>query len=305
VVFGVLLAWGARVALPSAGSPSPRQRALVVRPVLRGVVVDGLRRSFETLDAALAAAPDGATITLVSGRTFRTGPLDLRGKALTVRAAHGVRPCLEPAPGHSWEALLTGDRDLRLDGLDLCAPPEGEGRPLVCVEGGVLRLRDCRLRSPHRAPLVVLRRGAAAYLRDCRLDAEAVAVSAEVGGRPCRLELKKCSLRVGADSGVALSLWSGEEEEAVGVEVELADNACSCGRVLALRAVPGPVRVRAAGNELNFREALISYDGYRDPAAARRGTSWQEGGNRHRPSGPWVRVNGRAVPGANLRQALR
>jgi hypothetical protein len=265
------------------------------------VAVTGLPGRFTDLQDALTAAADGATVTLYGSRPFRTAPLRLGGKALTLRGAPGVRPCLESVPGPSWDALLESDRNLTLDGIDLCAPQPADGRPLVCVEGAVLRLRGCRLSSAHREPLVLLRQATAVRLTDCRLDAGAVAVSVEVGARSCRIDVKKCRLQVRDASGAALSLWAGEEEPAFPVEVELAGNICSCGRVLALRAVPGPVRVRAADNAFQFRDALISYDGYRDPAAARRGTIWQEGVNRHQVRAPGVGVSGRPLPGPALR----
>jgi hypothetical protein len=298
IALGALAGATARTALSPVARPAV---ALPPPSPAARVVVEGRPGAFATLAAALAAAPDGATLTLHGTGPFRTAPLSCAGKALTLRAAPGARPRLEraDAPERPWEALLAGDRDLALEGVDLHAPASSGAWPLVCVEGASLRLRGCRLSSDAAggAPLVSLCLGRELRLSDCRLEVGALAVSVQVGERPCQVNLKGCTVRAGAPSGAALSLWSSAEHAPAPVDVNLEGNALEAGRLIACRSVLAPVRIDAADNELAFGEGLFSFAGYPGGDGWRRFTTWQGRENRYRGGGAWVRVDGRPAPG--------
>jgi serine/threonine-protein kinase len=270
------------------------------------IEVSGLNYRFANLADAVAAAPDGATLTLHADGKFATAPLSWSGKALTLRAAPGVRPRLvrAPSPEPTWNALLDTDRDLALHGVDLADGPADSDCPLVSVAGGALHVTGCGLRGVGRAPLLALRRGTELRLLDCRLDATAVAVSVEVGpaGR-CRLGMEKCTVRVRDASGVAVSLWAAEGARAP-VDLRFQASTLTSGRVVACRALPASLAVRAAGNTFSYTSAFFNYDGYPDPAGW-RATTWHGRGNRFPSSGPWVRVDGRPIFSTDAEPAAR
>src|SRR5262249_33733531 len=142
VMIGTLSAWLARHSAPPAADASPPASApaplVETQPVpspLRPIQVPGLAPRtappFEILERAvscttlrqpLAAAQDGDTILIHGRGPFVTGPLEVRGKSLTLRAAPGARPALVRGPAHApapGQALLATDRALTLEGIDL------------------------------------------------------------------------------------------------------------------------------------------------------------------------------------------
>ena len=134
---------------------------------------------------AVAAADDGAVVTVHGPGPYPTPPLTWRGRSLTLRAAPGERPCLEmtAAAADPWQALLTTDRDLTLEGLELRLQPAvggGSTGRLICCERAALRLTDCRLSAPTGAG-IVQRNGGELTLQACRIETGGTAVSVEVG----------------------------------------------------------------------------------------------------------------------------
>jgi hypothetical protein len=256
---------------------------------------------FHDLAEAIAVAPDGATLTLHGTERFRLRPLSWAGKALTLRAAPGARPCLERGDqgARTWEALLSTDRALVLEGLELHAPETVEPWPLVCVEGATLHMKDCSLSSAGRSggPLVVLRCGAEVGLRGCQFDAPEQALSVQVGQRPCRVALERCIVRARAPEGTALSLWASEEHDPATLEVNLERCELSAGRAIACRSLRAPARFTARDNEFTFRSALFSFDGYANKEGP-RSTTRAGHDNRYRALGPWLRLDGEPAAGA-------
>jgi hypothetical protein len=204
----------------------------------------------------------------------------------------------DDAAGASWDALLSADRDLTLQGLELLAPAGAEAWPLVRIERAALRLEDCVLRSEHDAggPAAVLHRGTGLFARACRVEAGGVALAVQAGELPCRVRLEGCQIDVRAPHGAALSLWASGPGGSAPVEAHLAGNTIGAGRVLACRALGGPLTIRADGNAFAFRTALFSFDGYRRPDDWRRTTTWQGRENRYRAGAGWLRVEGKPRP---------
>jgi hypothetical protein len=301
---GTLLAAAARClpvlwkeeAPAAAPGPAPRAAAAVA------FTVAGRPGTFATLAEAVAAAPDGGTVIVQGDAPIPTPALRCRGKALIVQAAPGSRPSLERAPSAAdppWLGLLDSDQALTLRGLEL-RDPAGRG-PLVRVEGAELRLTDCRLQAAGRAAAIVQRQGRALTLHKCRIEADALGLSVEVGGSDgCRVRLEGNRLLTRGPSGAALALWSAEVCEPTPVEVRLTDNHLEAGRIVALRRLPARLTLRTEGNTLVFREAVLSFTGYVWEDAWRPRTAWQGRANHYQAAGAWLRSDGRALPVRDL-----
>jgi hypothetical protein len=250
---------------------------------------------FATLAAAVAAAPDGGVITVRGPGPHPTPPLASSGKALTLRAAAGERPRLESAGGSPWEALLSADRDLTLEGLELRRTGGGPAGRLVCVERAALRLTDCRLACPDGLA-VVCRHGGELTLRSCRVEAGAVALSVEVGERPdCAVRLENTEIEARATRGVGLSVWAAEARTPTTTAVCLENATLTAGRPLALTAPPGPVRFTALGSTFAFRDAVLGYAG-RAESPPWRSTTWDGRDNRYVGDAAWLAVDGAPAP---------
>jgi hypothetical protein len=255
------------------------------------------RPTFDLADAVARAEP-GAVVEVPAGRHLLPR-LALAGKALTLQAAPGARPVLVRS-GHAraWDALVASDRDLTLAGLELHGgAADGPPVPLVAVEGARLTLRDCTLVQRGPAPAVSLRQGPQLTLERCRVTALAQALAVEApAGRECRAAVRGGEVRVKDATGAALLVWAREASPPAAVEVEVAGAAVRAGRVLACRALAGPVRLQATDSRLAFHQALVSFDGYRGGDAWRRAFTWHGRHNRYEPGGAWLRLEGRAGP---------
>ena len=167
--------------------------------------------------------------------------------------------------------------------------------PLVHVEGGRLRLVDCRLEQRGRSPALALRRGSALTLERCEVQAAAQAVAVELAGA-CQVRAADSHLIVREPDGAALLLWCPEWDATASAEVTLTRCDATAGRVIACRAVGGEVRIAANNNKLAFRRALASFDGYRRADDWRRVLRYGGRDNRHDPAGgAWVRVEGKPI----------
>jgi hypothetical protein len=309
VMVGLLAARGARWAQagrsaerelspPVAGTPKPIETKTVF------FLVEGSAARYETLEAAIAAAPDGGTVTIHGNGIMPTPPVSLRGKALTLRAAPGCKPCLQIAAKKKddppWRALLTTDRPLSLEDLFLRQQGLDEEGHLVYSERAAVRLTRCRLESPGGAA-IVCRNGPEVRVRDCVVEAGPSAVSIEVGQpESFRLEIAGSTLRVAQTTGPALSIWAPEVRRPTRVELRLERNVLECGRVAAFTALPAELTILANENDWTYREALLSYAGWAEPDAWRRLTRWQGWNNRYRGPGSWLSVDGRPEPVAGL-----
>jgi serine/threonine protein kinase len=292
ILLGGTLGGAARFSLPSTANqeevaPSPS--------VARSIVVSGLERSFTDLEEAVAAARDGATLTLHGAGPYRTRPLQLRGKSLTLAAGPGAKPILErlDAPEMEWEALLSSDRPLTLEGLTLRGG-EGALAPVVLVEQASLRLRDCVLEGGTTGPLAALRRGRSLEIEGCRLTATTQALAVEMEApNSCRVSISRSTIEVRDPTGPALLLWSAEQGPPARVEVKVHHSTLRAGRILACRSLAGPIELSASDNRLGFQQGLASFDGYRDKEAWRKVLRWTGQGNRYDAAGPWLRLEGR------------
>ncbi len=281
---------------PAAGAPGGPSLALRAGPpgTESSAKPHAPQRALTSFDlpAALAGAPDGAVIELPVGR-YVLPALSLHDKSLTLRAAAGARVVLTKAAGGSWEPLLRSQRELTLEGLELQGGDTNEPpAALVLGEGGTLILRDCVLSQPGAAPAVALRRGSLLRIERCRVVAQAQGIAVEAKGD---LVVRDSDLRVADAGGPAVLLWAGESAPAEPLGVSVTGSTIQAGRILALRAITGPVRIEAVGNRFVFPAGLVSLDGYREPDAWRRVLRWRGERNRYEGGGPWLRVGGRPV----------
>lgn len=274
---------------PASGAGSIRQAASITLASRPGV-------AFATLKLAVEAAQDGDTL-LLADEVYSTGPLVIRGKALTLRAAPGTRPRVRlTQAASSWQPLFTTDRALTLEGLELLVADAAKSRAagtthLIYAEGAALRLSDCRLLGAEQAGLVVARRAPLLVLERCELVARASPVLVEVGPEAVELRVTACRLRTAEERGPALTLWCSEDTRPGGLRLELAGSTVEAGRVAAFSGLLQGVEVTARDNVFHFREALLSYAGCGPDW--RQATRWQGHANRYLGLGDWLLVEGR------------
>jgi hypothetical protein len=223
-----------------------------------------------------------------------TGPLSVRGKALTLRAAPECRPVLHlDGPLAAWQALLTTDRPLELDGIELRRGPGGEPAHLLCARGSSLRLVRCRVTAPHHKAPVVTRGVSRIELRDCQLLAGGLALCVEAGpGAPCAVGLVGNQIEVCDAGAAAVSVWAAGP--GVGpVSIDAEGNEVRGSRVLSLRELTAGVAVTARSNRFELSEALLCVNGFGGSDAWRRAVVWRGAANRYRGPCDWLCVDGK------------
>jgi serine/threonine-protein kinase len=287
VLSGVGVAWVVRgflVADEVKAAPASRP----------GFVVGDDPTRHETLAAALAAAADGDTVTLHGDGPFVTEPVAVTGKALTLRAAPGSHPVLTfAAPPTAWQALLTSDRPLALEGVELRRGPGGGPGHLLYVTGASLRLTGCRVTAEGHSAPVVARGGGRVEIRDCQFRVGGLALCAEVApGSGCEVALCGNRVEVGEKGAAAVSVWARERSVAP-VRIDLEGNEVRAARVLSLSELGEGVTITARDNRFDFDEALLCVNGFGD--AWRRAVRWHGDGNPCRGRGGWLCVDGRRV----------
>lgn len=299
VITGLGAAWLARGRLDAqeaGGAAAPPDSPSPAQPF----VVERTGTAHPTLAAAVAGADDGDTLTIHGDGPFATDSVSVSGKALTLRAAPGSCPCLHFAgPPAAWQALLSSDRPLALEGIDLRDDAPGGGPAhLVCATGASLRLVGCRVTAPRRSAPVVARGASRVELRDCRLMAGGLALCAEAGAA-CEVVLAGNAIEVGDAGAAAVSVWAGGQRTGP-ARVELEANEVRGARVLSLGDFTAGVTVTAGNNRFDFGEALLCVNGCGGPGGWRRAVAWRGEGNRYRGPGDWLRVDGRAAGARGL-----
>jgi len=295
VLAGVLIAGAARWAQPRQ-SEAATVAVAVSSPLALPFIIEGRPGGFGSLAEAVAVADDGAVIILHGGGPYRISPLTWRGRSLTLRAAPGVRPVLQAAApaADPWESLLTTDRALTLEGLELRSAPGAGGR-LICCERAALRLTDCRLTAPDGAG-IVHRNGGELSLRGCRVETYGAAVSVEVGDqKTCKVRITDTLLEVREPGGAAVALWASAVHMPTAVDLELSGDTIRAARASALTGLPAGLHVTARGNDFYYRDSLLSCAGYSDPRAWKRDAIWEGRDNRYHGPGAWLTIDGTAA----------
>lgn len=121
------------------------------------VFLDGKQspRKYDSIGQAVHLAPNNAVIELRFNGPMHTPPLWVDDRRnLTIRAAAGFRPKLEPARGHeqNLKALITSTGELQLEGLELTLGQRPDGvaaadglEHVVLCQGGSLKMNHCRV----------------------------------------------------------------------------------------------------------------------------------------------------------------
>ena len=263
-------------------------------------IVEGRPGGFASLAEAVAAADDGAVVTIHGPGPYPTPPLTWRGRSLTLRAAPGDRPCLEMAApaADPWQALLTTDRDLILDGLDLRLQPgvgAGSTGRLICCERAALRLTDCRLSAPTGAG-IVHRNGGELTLQACRIETGGTALSVEVGAQTtCKVRIVKTTLAVRDPSAAALALCGAAGESAHGRRGGTDGRHVDGGAGDGLDGPAGRRALHGARQRVLLPRCAFSCAGYADRDGWRRMTTWDGRDNRYHGSGVWLNIDGAAA----------
>jgi serine/threonine-protein kinase len=281
--------------LTHAGQPLARteQASLPFR-------VQNSTRDCASLTEAIAAARDGDTVVIHGQGPFVTEPLRLLGKSLTLQAAPGCRPRVVFAPAESpspQQALITCDRALTIEGLDLVYPAEASslsaspaGHLLWCEQSSIC-LRNCQVHASGRSAPIVCRRCSSVSLSNCQILAAASALWIEAGDDPeNELTLSYCTIAVEMPDRAAVALWASEASRPGNWHLRLDRNRFHAGRVVALTSLPSLVEVTARNNEFTFRDALVAYAG----ATARdwhKSTVWHGQDNVFRSAGDWLSLD--------------
>lgn len=152
-------------------------------------------QTFRTLAEAVATASTGATIEVRGNGPFICPFIDIKEKALTIRAAHGFIPILEL---HSQSRLLLRtNAPLQLEGLDFQQLSPRDERvhenALIWSRGTLLRIANCRFlmkADPARGPIAI--EESVCEVRNCQFFGtfySAVASSGQV-----RLSVENCQI---------------------------------------------------------------------------------------------------------------
>jgi serine/threonine protein kinase len=307
ILTGLLAAWCVRW----VANPPPPPRIVHHRPAPRRAARPPFHaegRDFADLAEAIAATRDGGRIIVHGTGPHRLRPLAWRGKTLTLRAAPGVRPCLETdTAGTKDQPLLCTDRPLTLEGLELRRAADGAGEPsagpLVSVQGASLHLSDCRLHGPDRGPTVVCR-GGDLLVRCSRILAGAVGLSVEAEEHAHRhVHLVETTIRTHQPGGLGLLLSAPRAARSGPLDIRLERCTLEAGEVIRLQAVPGTLAIAARGNRFCFRAGVLAYAGYPE-GNSRPAATWHGHDNCYEPlpggTGAWLCVDGRPAPVRDL-----
>jgi serine/threonine-protein kinase len=236
----------------------------VVRPNATAAtfVIERTGDTYPNLTAVVNSAGDGDTIILHGDGPVATDPVILHEKSLTLRAADGQRPCLQFArQPEAFQSLLSSDRALRLEGIDLSTGPArcDEGVHLVHTEGGTLTLRDCHIVAPQLSAPLLVRRASGVEFSECRIQVAELALCVEVGfGSECAVVITKSSLETTRPGAAAVSIWGTEDAPSSPVRLTLRGNEFTGDRILALRDLHDAVEVLADDNRFDYRNALFT-----------------------------------------------
>jgi hypothetical protein len=143
--------------LPIAPGPAAEAAA--------GFAIVGRPDLYKTLGAAVQVATHGDVIEVHGNGPHLEKKVEIRDKKLTIRAATGYRPRIQPeAPGQRAEVQwLNSDTDLTVEGLDILWPVTGPKPPYdasnapATIGGprGLITVRGCRIVCGKQAGCVV------------------------------------------------------------------------------------------------------------------------------------------------------
>ncbi|MBI3466633.1 MAG: serine/threonine protein kinase [Planctomycetes bacterium] len=273
----------------------PGSGAQPERPA-RGFMVQGHSIVYQSLPAAIDAAPQKGVIEVYGNEPLPIRPLRITGKPLVIRAAEGNRPTLVAAAGAPLSAAaITTDADLTLERLQIEWPSESkptESRDAVpstgcAVEatGGLLAMNNCDLTADKDTTCLRLI-DASGELKNCRLTSLVGTCVEWRRGESDRLHLENCVLSGGCcvsisdDRGLSpaslravRNTWKGQR----GLEVVVPFGQNSPGKVRTIRNIfavdhffvlywpfrgqPGAVRAPGA---LGFRRILRESFGWQE-----------------------------------------
>jgi hypothetical protein len=209
-------------------------------------------------------------------------------------------PLTDPRPRQS---LLSSNRPLTLLGLDLTYEPQaGPKSPLepihlVYCENASLRMVDCRLTAPRLTAPVVCRQCAAVELRNCRLTAAASGLCIDLDENgACEISLTGTHITMEQREGAAVSVWAAMARRPTPARLLLDRNTIIAGRVLACSGSATEPQVTANGNEITFRQALVSQTGIVEAGRI----AWRGRDNVYQPADEWLCIDGKPAGIPNL-----
>ncbi len=278
---------------------------------------------FATLAEAIAASADGDEVVVDGDGPFRSGPIDVGDKGITIKAAAGRRPVIHLATGRGepgGSALIHSAGALRLEGIELGRESGRKSVPsagrlpdaIVIVESPRLEVINCRFVTAGSGVGIMAHRVSRCEIRNCEflcLRGAAVDWYCPVGGR---LELINC-VQVGQ---VGLFVHP-ERPQLSDVSVVIDGNSFVAEKIMRLMLLGRPIRSRDKAGRVSWPITVSVSNSVLDAAGAvlevdRSGDSRRDSGGGRPPDGiRWsgegnlfligermfsVRVQGRPIP---------
>jgi hypothetical protein len=253
---------------PTASTPSG--------PPIRGFVVVGQSGTYDTLPAAVAAAPPDGVVEVYGSERIPTSPVQISHKPLTIRAAAGSRPTFVSAGGRPMSApAIATDSNLTLAGLAIqwtvVSPSDGgdligRDRCAIRAMGGALRIENCEIETGRETDCMVMF-GPQCELRDTRLSALQSRCVCWAPKDGYKLRIENCVLW--GKSCVAV-LWHDAARQSLPASVDVVRNTWrgEKGLELVIRAgSKGPLSFDARQNEFGVDHALAFHWSMRGPRA--------------------------------------
>jgi hypothetical protein len=257
--------------------------------------------TYLSLKEAISEAADGDTVLIDGGDLQIVGGVDLKGKALTLKANASSRPILHFIPlkePRIRQSLLTHDRPLIIEGVDLVMPSTAKlalpSQPLHLIysQATSLHLTNCRMAASEGHSLIVCRNCPEVKLVDCDILAGASALCLDVGeSGSVAVDFTRCRIVTKEPDGAALAFWARETTNPSRVRLNLERNHLEAGRIVSFSEFLAPVEVHASRNEIHFSQAVVSYNSPLNSKAWEK-TSWGGGDNTYQGASDWIWVNG-------------
>jgi hypothetical protein len=266
-------------------------------------------RRFDTLAEAVVGSGDGDTIEVRGNGPFITGPINIPGIALTIRAREGYRPVIEAGPD-AWDAgaWILAHAPLILEGLTFRGRTTRQLRSVNAVKldaDAPLFVAHCRfvfLEGQGQANLIHASRSTNCEVRHCEFLLGPVANQAVVwrpekdrrlivdgctiagrglgidlgprGAEPCSVEFTRNTI-TGAWA-INLARWSEITPQGRPLSLRMLDNVFDCSTFMTLSDRPeAPPLAPAAA--LAFVKELVAYEEDRNVHTAGGRLLWYSG----------------------------
>lgn len=213
-------------------APAPKSALAEAQPFVVLAKEDRPEQQHRTLAAAVTAAQSGDTIEIRADEWFAIEQIQIRNKALTLRAGKGCQPVFTLNPGSKSASgcLLDTDAPLVLEGLEFRSSGGTikEYPDLILSRAAPLRIAHCRFLAVGQLNVVLANSSPLLEVRHSQILASAWGGVGLSRAHKSRLVVEDCVVAAGT---CGVSLDHGEQPPQ-DVSVELTRNTIVSGRVL-------------------------------------------------------------------------